>query len=113
MEELMKKAVWISYDLGVRGDYEGIYAWLDDHKARECVGNLAFVDYECDGDDLLECLRQDLGKAIEVTKRTRIYVVWRDAKTRKVKGRFVCGGRRVPPWAGYGAAEEQTESDES
>ncbi len=25
----MKKALWISYDIGVRGDYEGLYAWLD------------------------------------------------------------------------------------
>jgi len=109
----MKKAVWISYDLGVRGDYEGLYTWLDDHQAKECVGNLAFINYECDGDDLVGCLRKDLEQAVEVTKRMRIYVVWRDTKTQKIKGRFVCGGRRVSPWVGYGTAEEQTESDES
>ena len=28
--------IWISYDLGVRGDYEGLYAWLDSHGAKEC-----------------------------------------------------------------------------
>ena len=28
--------VWISYDLGIRGDYEGLYAWLDSHRAKEC-----------------------------------------------------------------------------
>lgn len=41
----MKKAIWISYDLGVKGDYEGLYAWLDDHKAIECGDSVAFINY--------------------------------------------------------------------
>lgn len=32
----MKQLIWISYDLGVSGDYENLYAWLDDHGAKEC-----------------------------------------------------------------------------
>ena len=108
----MKRAVWISYDLGLRGDYEALYRWLDDHHAKECVGNLAFLNYECDG-DLIELLQDDLKKAIEVNKMTRIYVAWRDAPTKKVKGRFLFGGRRVPPWSGYGSEGESGESDES
>jgi hypothetical protein len=32
----MNSAVWISYDLGVQADYEGMYAWLDEHQAKEC-----------------------------------------------------------------------------
>lgn len=108
----MQQKVWISYDLGVRGDYEGMYAWLDDHKAKECVDNLAFLDYDCEGDPV-QCLKDDLGKTIEVNKRTRIYAIWRDPKTKKMKGRFVFGGRRAAPWVGYGTAEEQVEADES
>jgi hypothetical protein len=33
---MQRAAVWISFDLGVRGDYEGMYAWLDTHNAKEC-----------------------------------------------------------------------------
>lgn len=89
-----------------------MYAWLDDHKAKDCVDNLAFIDYDCDG-DLVQCLKKDLGESIEVNKKTRIYVVWRDPKAKKTKGRFVFGGRRAAPWVGYGTAEEQVEADES
>ena len=108
----MKRAIWISYDLGVRGDYEGIYGWLEDHGAKECISNLAFVNYEIKG-NLAKCLKRDIESAIEVNKRTRIYAIWRDSKTKKMKGRFIFGGRRVPPWTGYGSAEERGETDES
>jgi hypothetical protein len=29
----IKSAIWVSYDLGVQGDYPGIYSWLDEHQA--------------------------------------------------------------------------------
>lgn len=35
------KRVWISYDLGVQADYDGLYQWLDEHKARECGDSVA------------------------------------------------------------------------
>jgi len=34
----MKKLIWIAFDLGVRGDYDGIYEFLDTHEAKECGG---------------------------------------------------------------------------
>lgn len=108
----MKKAVWISYDLGVKGDYESLWAWLDEQHAKECVGSLAFITYSYKG-DLIKCLRDEFKKTIEVNKRTRIYAIWRDEETKKVKGHFLFGGRRVPPWAGYGVEEETFEMDES
>jgi len=42
----MKKAVWISYDLGIKGDYQGLYSWLDDHDAIECGNSVAFIQFE-------------------------------------------------------------------
>jgi hypothetical protein len=27
---------WISFDLGLQGDYEPLYEWLDRHEALEC-----------------------------------------------------------------------------
>lgn len=33
--------IWLSFDLGVSGDYEGMYAWLDDKRAKECGSSVA------------------------------------------------------------------------
>jgi len=60
----------VSYDLGVQGDYPGIYSWLDEHQATECGDNLAFLNYEYAG-SLLEALTADLKRSVETTKRTR------------------------------------------
>ena len=109
----MKRAVWISYDLGVRGDYEGIYTWLDEHGAIECGDNIAFVkEYEVSR-NLIKTLKKDIQDSVEITKKTRIYVIWRDAKTKKMKGRFIFGTRKAPPWTGYAISKEEIEDDES
>src|SRR4051812_39530662 len=97
-------AVWISYDLGVRGDYEGLYTWLDEHDARECGESLAFINYRYSG-DLRDSLTTALTEAIETDKRTRLYVIYKDRETNKIKGRFVCGGRKSAPWDGFAGKE--------
>lgn len=108
----MKSSVWISYDLGVRGDYEGLYAWLDDHDARECGENVAFLSYEHSG-TLSAALKKDLAQAIDPTKQTRIYLIYRERETTKIKGIFLFGSRKAPPWSGYGSARGDSETDES
>lgn len=108
----MKSAVWISYDFGVRGDYEGIYTWLDDHGAIECGDSIAFLKYEFSG-DLIQALKKDIKDSVDVTKKTRIYVIWRDPTTEKMKGRFILGTRKSPPWTGHASGEEELEDDES
>ena len=103
--------IWISYDLGVRGDYEGLYAWLDQYKAKECGSSLAVLSYDYSG-DLIKVLKADLAKSVETNKRARIYVIYRDEETKKMKGRFVFGNRRASPWAGA-AGQDQEEDEES
>ena len=104
----MKQIIWLSYDLGVRGDYEGLYSWLDDHGAKECGDSVAYLAFSHEG-NLIESLKADLRGAISMDKRTRIYAVYRvDGKT---KGRFLFGGRKRAPWEGYGAHEEQDEDE--
>ena len=83
----MRKALWLGYDLGVRGDYEGLYAWLDAHQAKECGDSLAYLDFEY-SDSLEEELAQELRAALTVTKNTRIYVIWHD-DCGSIKGRFM------------------------
>ncbi|MFZ1103192.1 MAG: hypothetical protein WAN86_10195 [Hyphomicrobiaceae bacterium] len=104
--------VWISYDLGVRGDYEGLYAWLDAHDAKECGDSLAVLAYSHDG-ALLDKLKADIKKHVTIDKRTRIYVVYRDKATGKNKGRFIFGARRAPVWTGYAPSDMATVDEEA
>jgi hypothetical protein len=98
----MKIGVWISYDLGVVGDYEGMYAWLDEHKAKECGDNLAFIHYEW-SNSFVENITSSLRDAFAINKQTRIYIVYRDRDTTKIRGKFVVGTRKASPWTGYAA----------
>lgn len=107
----MKSAIWISYDFGVRGDYEGFYTWLDKHDAVACGDSLAYLKYEF-SDDLIESLKGDIKESIDITSKTRIYVIWRDNKTKKMKGRFIFGTRKSPPWSGYAVSESEFEDEE-
>jgi hypothetical protein len=107
-----KSTVWVSYDLGVRGDYESLYAWLDDHRAKECGDSLAVLSYEHSG-ALLDSMKADIKDSVEINKRTRIYVIYKDAKSKNVKGAFLFGGRRVPPWTGFSGRGERQVEDEA
>ena len=103
----MKHFVWVSFDLGVKGDYEGMYAWLDSHKAKECGDSVACFWYEHSG-ELLEDIKSDLSKRVEIdTKKNRIYVI--RLVEGKMKGAFLFGRRRSAPWTGVAANGEQGE----
>lgn len=106
----MKKAIWVSYDIGVRGDYEGLYAWLDSKGAIECGDSLAFFKYEAD--DIINSLRKEIEEAVEITKRMRIYVIYREDDTNKIKGKFIFGTRKAAPWTGYASDNKTVVEDE-
>ncbi len=103
----MKKLIWLTFDLGIRGDYEGMYTFLDAHGAKECGDSTATLWYEFKN-DLVKELARDLAKAVTLEKRSRVYVVFPGAND-KYRGRFLFGKRKAPPWAGYGAAEPDVE----
>ena len=105
----MKNLIWLSFDLGVRGDYEGIYAWLDDQNAKECGSSAACFWFSHDGEALCESLKADIEAAVKLDKRSRIYIVYRE-KTR-LRGHFLIGRRKSAPWVGYGLDEEGDEVD--
>ena len=104
----MQSTVWISYDLGVNGDYEGLYSWLDVNGAKECGAGVALLTYIHPG-DLLECLRKDINDNVSLDKRSRIYVVRRDGD--QIKGSYLVGRRKAAPWEGYGEIDD--DSDDS
>jgi hypothetical protein len=103
----MTTTVWLSFDLGVSGDYDGMYRWLADHNAVECGDGFALVridplEFPKFPDGLLE----DIAMDVEIdSKKMRIYIVWKDHE--QSKGRFIVGNRRQAPWAGYGIQNGQ------
>ena len=103
--------VWISYDLGVRGDYEGLYVWLDTHRAKECGDSLAVLSYRYQR-SLPDELREDLKRDVAIDKRTRIYLIYRERTTNKNKGQFLFGGRRAAAWTGYASSDSDTVDNE-
>lgn len=107
----MISTIWISYDLGVRGDYEGLYAWLDDHEAKECGDSIAVLKYSHSG-DLVEKIKSDLKAAVEINKKTRIYVIYRDRSTNKNKGKFIFGNRKAAAWIGFGQSDDEIVDEE-
>ncbi len=107
----MKTSIWMSYDLGVRGDYEGLFTWLDEHHAIECGDNLAFLQFDFSS-TLLESIQASIRDAVKITRKSRIYMIWRDEHSNKMKGRFIIGSRKVPPWTGYAVGNEDIEEEE-
>ena len=101
--------IWLSFDLGVSGDYEGMYAWLDDKNAQERSASLA--SFLCsDEQNLLASLKSEIEEAVTLNKRSRVYMIYKDGEG-KSKGRFLIGGRKSAPWDGYGG-HDQTDDDE-
>ena len=104
----MRKMVWISYDLGVKGDYEGLYAWLDNRNAKECGNGVAALEYDY-ANNFPEDLQKDLSQNISLAKHDRVYIIWRE--DRRVKGKFLFGKRKAAPWSGYGSQEPQVDEE--
>jgi hypothetical protein len=107
----MKSAIWIAYDLGVKGDYESLYSWLDARGAVECGDSLAFLRYEHRA-GLAESLKRDLTAAVEFGRHGRVYLIHMERDTRKMKGTFLIGGRKAAPWTGF-ATTDTPSVDES
>jgi hypothetical protein len=104
----MMKTIWMSYDLGVKGDYSSLYRWLDNHNAVECGDSLACFKIDIQNDEKVpDILEVDIGSQVELSKSDRIYIIWKSTDGIN-KGRFLFGKRKAAPWHGYG----DTETDE-
>ena len=102
--------IWLSFDLGVSGDYESMYQWLDDKDAQECGASVA--SFLCsEGRDLLPSLKSEIEQAVTLNKRSRVYVVYKDDQGNS-KGRFLIGGRKRAPWDGYGTHAETADDED-
>ncbi len=106
----MTKTIWLSFDLGVTGDYPKLYAWLDNHDATECGDNLAVLKYETSDEETLpDTLKNELESHVNFGSMDRVYLIWKN-KQGVNKGRFIIGKRKASPWQGYGASEVEDDS---
>jgi hypothetical protein len=96
----MEKIIWLSYDFGIRGDYESMYAWLDTHDAKECGDSIAVLKFDYSYDFLKE-LTESMASVINIKDSNRIYIIYYDDNLKKVRGKFLFGRRKVSPWTGY------------
>ena len=102
-----KQRIWLSYDLGVDGDYEGLYYWLDLHNAKECGDSVATLEFKYE-EDLIEELKESLSVSVKIREKDRFYVIYKDELNHQLKGKFIFGKRKVAPWKGYaGEIEEE------
>jgi len=59
--------------------------------------------------DLLEALKGEIREAVNLDRRSRVYIVY--MLEGKMKGRFIFGRRKAAPWEGYGRLEEHEEDE--
>jgi len=113
----MKKAVWLSYDLSVKGDYDGLYSWLDDHDAKECGDSIAFFPWDDIGiGDIPSQVKESLFSSFNYNKRKdRIYIIFnKDTEEKSTfSGRFILGKRKANPWTGFGVSKNEEEYEDN
>ncbi|MDR3245835.1 MAG: hypothetical protein LBT50_05320 [Prevotellaceae bacterium] len=111
--ETAEKTIWLNYDLGVGGDFQGLYSWFDDHKAIECGNNTAYLKYifpdtiKTD-QDFTQRLVQDLPEKVQFTPANRVYIVRKSLTTDKTIGTFIIGKRKANSWEGFGSKTDNT-----
>jgi hypothetical protein len=108
----IKKIFWLSYDLGIKGDYTGLYTFLDSVDAKECGDSIAFFKKDF-GAEFLEGLKKEIEKYVKISKTDRIYVIYLETQTNKAKGKFLFGGRKRAPWEGYATKSTPVTDEDS
>lgn len=106
-----KKTFWLSYDLGLKGDYSSIYRWLDKQKAKECGDSIAVFEFVCSTDNPREEIKSSLLENIEFNKSDRVYLIWRDDIKQANLGTFIIGHRKPAPWEGYFTTDAEQSFD--
>lgn len=99
----IEKHIVINFDLGLKGDYQNLYAWLDNKKAIECGNStaaFAMVFSEDDFQIIYDELKNEINSHVEIKPTDRVYMI--ATSHGKMKGQFLFGGRRRAIWDGYG-----------
>jgi hypothetical protein len=92
--ESTKTRYWISFDLGLMGNYSQVYEWLDSLDAQECGPGVATITSPKSRDQLTA----EIQRLLKGVSRARVYII-----SMKQGGRFVAGARKAAPWEGFAA----------
>jgi hypothetical protein len=103
------KSYWLTYDLGIDGDYDGLYAWLDQVGARECGDSACFFQFDAKQKKPDTAILAAIRKFAKLRTKDRLYLILK--RDDKITGRFINGSRRRAPWAGF--AVEASEDDDA
>jgi hypothetical protein len=87
---------WISFDLGLMADYSHFYEWLDSQDAQECGSGMASIVTTRTRDEIVA----EIQNIFKGNPRARAYIISKQPDGR-FGGKFVAGGRKAPPWAGF------------
>lgn len=108
--------IWLSYDLGIRGDYDGLYKWLDEHKAVETGNSCAsfMFQFEDNNDQTIKNTLLSEWECIDTNRNTRFYVIRKSVKdgVDGMRGSYLIGRRKSNPWEGYADRESEDDSEE-
>ena len=105
------KTFWLSYDLGLKGDYNSLYIWLDKANAKECGDNFSVFKYNVQTNNPKEEIKKDLESSIKFNKGDRVYLIWRDDLKNVNYGVFIIGNRKPSPWEGFYSPELEQSVD--
>jgi hypothetical protein len=94
---------WVSFDLGLMGDYSHFYKWLDELNAEECGSGTAAIVSTMSLDEMIAEIRE----ALREKPRARAYLLSKLPDGR-FGGKFVVGGRRKAPWSGFAIRASDT-----
>ena len=100
---------WVSFDLGLRGNYDDLYGWLDSQGAKDCGDGVATFVSNKSREQIIRELKNlarpaNLSEVSGHRTAARIYLI-----TRKEGGKFIVGKRRAAPWTGYAVTEQESE----
>ncbi len=99
---MKQQRYWLSFDLGLRGNYEELYEWLDDLDAKECGDSVAtFLSAKS-----REQIADELSNLLGSDKKARVYII-----NMNQGGKFILGKRKVAPWVGYSRQAVETEEE--
>ena len=119
----MKITFYINFDLNIRGDYKGLYKWLDKNKAEERGNNYAiiknydFPDSEIEGLTIVadknrafsNYLKNEIIEFATIGKTDRIYLTLKVLGRENVGGVFIFGRKQSNPWEGAYTEDEDND----
>lgn len=121
----MEKRIFINFDLSLRGDYKGLYKWLDKNNAEERGNGYALIkkyfypdselagasDYKEKNMKLINFIRKDIKKFAEIGSSDRIYLTFETFEKESLGGIFLFGKKQATPWEGHYNESSETETD--